>query len=307
MGASPHNTGMALMASGKYEEAGLAFEQALEHDPDAADTWSALGVCMSKLEQPEAALVCQKQVLRIRASADHAGAQRAREQEFSELASSATLPALPGGGALTLATGSLSDCDTGGRLWSSAHVLCRWQKGAAEQIAGSEVLELGCGTGGVGLFAAGLGARRVVLTDGGPDAVLELARANAGTNEHMWGGETRVEVLPYAWGEPLAQPIVPEAGGHRFKWVFGSDVTYSAGAHALLCATIKQLLSQQHGAADGCRVVLAHEHRVTSPDVPDEKFSSLVAEAERAGLGVTKLLTEMEGERQISLLECTLQ
>ena len=62
LGASAHNTGIALLAEGKYEEAGLAFEKALDENEDALDTWSALGVCMHELGQQDAALVCQRQV-----------------------------------------------------------------------------------------------------------------------------------------------------------------------------------------------------------------------------------------------------
>ena len=88
--ASPHNTGMALMAAGNYEEAGLAFEKALDENPDGLETWSALGVCMSELGQLDAALVCQKQVLRIRATTDHGSEEQAQEEEVSQLASEAS-------------------------------------------------------------------------------------------------------------------------------------------------------------------------------------------------------------------------
>lgn len=43
-----------------------AFEAVINDDEDAAESWAGLGVCMARLDQPEAALVCQKQVLRIR-------------------------------------------------------------------------------------------------------------------------------------------------------------------------------------------------------------------------------------------------
>ena len=134
LGASAHNTGMALLAKGKYEEAGLAFEKALDENEDALDTWSALGVCMHELGQQDAALVCQRQVRalltalcpaarsadlaqstprsltharrcrapqvqRIQASEAHQAAQREREAEVSELAAvgAAAIPPLPDG------------------------------------------------------------------------------------------------------------------------------------------------------------------------------------------------------------------
>ena len=61
-----HNLGMDLMAQQKYEEAGLAFEAVINVDPTAIDSWSALGICMKELGQTDAALVCQKQVMRLR-------------------------------------------------------------------------------------------------------------------------------------------------------------------------------------------------------------------------------------------------
>ena len=45
------------------------------------------------------------------------------------------------------------------RVWASAPVLCEWLSG--ELKPGDTVLELGSGTGAVGLYAAALGASRV--------------------------------------------------------------------------------------------------------------------------------------------------
>jgi hypothetical protein len=51
-------------------------------------------------------------------------------------------------------------------------------------LSGKRVLELGCGTGVVGLAAAALGATAVHLTD--LEYVLENTRANARTNAHLF-------------------------------------------------------------------------------------------------------------------------
>lgn len=64
-----HSAGMALLGMELWEEAGVVFEQVISQDDDAIESWSALGVCMARLDQPEAALACQRQVLRIRSQA----------------------------------------------------------------------------------------------------------------------------------------------------------------------------------------------------------------------------------------------
>ena len=63
--SAEHNVGMALLAMGAHEQAGVVFDGVLDADPDARDSWAALGVCMDALQQPEAALACQRQVLRL--------------------------------------------------------------------------------------------------------------------------------------------------------------------------------------------------------------------------------------------------
>ena len=51
-------------------------------------------------------------------------------------------------------------------MWNSARVLCDWLADEAEPLGvrGAAVLELGAGTGLVGVVAAKLGAARVLLT-----------------------------------------------------------------------------------------------------------------------------------------------
>ena len=319
--ATKHATGMELMAAGRHEEAGLAFEAIIDADPDAADAWSALGLCMSALGQPDAALACQKQVMRIRGSEQAGGAAAYREAQFEALAAAAELPALPNGRRLSIETGALDDCETGGRLWSAAVALCGWMRRHEAELRGATVLELGCGTGAVGLYAAALGAEVVTLTDGGPPALLELARANADANRALWESAGTVAVLPYSWGTDAA-------GLGACDWVLASDVTYSIAGHAPLCASLAQMLRLPLKGDDGCRVIIAHERRVaTTPanaeasssaaeaggaavvdslvaDADDVKLSHFVAAAQAIGLSVTTLSKEMvEGGRSVSLLE----
>ena len=78
---------------------------------------------------------------------------------------------------------------TGGKVWSSSAVLTRWIEANANSLGldGASVLELGSGTGAVGLAAAAMGAARVVLTDGGSESLLKLAKDNAARNKAPGG------------------------------------------------------------------------------------------------------------------------
>ena len=143
---------MALLAARQFQEAGLAFERVIDADPDAVESWSALGVCMAELGETAAAIACQKQVVRLRGTQAAGSEVTYREREFEALAfAGSNLPPLADGRRLSVELGTLEECDTGGRLWSAAVVLCRWQQTIASDLYSSSVLELGCGTGAVGL------------------------------------------------------------------------------------------------------------------------------------------------------------
>ena len=89
------------------------------------------------------------------------------------------LPLLPSGEHLTLdAPGWTRGIGTGGRVWPAAAALCRYLARTG-MVRGKAVLELGCGTGATGLHcAAALNASSVVLTEGGSEGLLQLARRN---------------------------------------------------------------------------------------------------------------------------------
>ena len=64
--------------------------------------------------------------------------------------------------------------DIGGEVWPAAAAMCAWLANHTAEVQGRRVLELGSGTGACGLYAAALGASRVLLTDGGSAALREL-------------------------------------------------------------------------------------------------------------------------------------
>ena len=138
------------------------------------------------------------------------------------------LPALPGGGRLEVIEGledagededeeALADLlSVGGTVWPSAAALCRWMCDHATCVRGANVLELGCGTGVCGLFAAALGAKHTVLTDGSR-RLLALSMANREANMLRGnlpglGTSVTVDTAHYLWNHsPL--PTVSDGGG----------------------------------------------------------------------------------------------
>ncbi len=112
------------------------------------------------------------------------------------------------------------------KIWESslllAHVLCR-----RPEDPEARYLELGCGMGVAGLFAAAHG-HRVLLSDINEDA-LAFARANAALN----GFDPSI-VIRLDWRDPDFQG--------RFDVIFGSDILYSEGSYAFLISFLKSHL-----------------------------------------------------------------
>ena len=211
------------------------------------------------------------------------------------------LPPLPSGKQLELETAPIvGRCGLGGRLWPSACALCRWQRTEPE-INGASILELGAGHGAVGLYAAALGARRVLLTDAySSQALLDLARRNVASNLRA-GTIPRnvVDVQVLRWGEDALdfESAPPD-------YVLAADVIYNRRAHAALCSTLASLV----GGGAATRAVLAHEHRGWRRwrRLRDSRIVSFERTAAASGLRLTTLSTERQskcGLRDVSILE----
>lgn len=175
--------------------------------------------------------------------------------------------ALPGTAALTFRqhfTGHKArGGGPGGTIWPCGESLAHW---LAAQCNGSHadldeevhralssgsvksVLELGCGTGVVGLTLSQLGVPQVVATDGDPASVL-LCESNA----EQAGLSSRVTCCQLAWGEAaddmpqlkeaLARCCGGSASGTRCaQWIVGGDVVYHAQSSLELEVTIRELV-----------------------------------------------------------------
>ena len=174
------------------------------------------------------------------------------------------------------------DAGTGGVVWPAASVLCRWM---AKQpgFRGSSVLEIGCGTGAVGLFAAGLGATRVLLTDGSEGA-LENAKKNISLNRASLGA-CEMSTRQLGFGDLGQTDRLDLISCIKWGWIFASDCVYG-NENAKLFQTIRALLSTQHEPPP--RVILSIPHRHPGPLLSESLLASArgirlqVLECERA-------------------------
>ncbi|GBG00326.1 hypothetical protein Rsub_13034 [Raphidocelis subcapitata] len=145
--------------------------------------------------------------------------------------------------------------DAGAVVWDSAlvliHYLAKLRQQQAQReparprgvpLAGARVLELGAGTGAVGLAAALLGAARVLLTD--RPHLMGLLNQNIEAN--ALGGS--VAAVPYEWGGPL-----PDAAGFEggFDLVLLSDLVYEPATLGPLVGTLAMLLGGSGGGGGG--------------------------------------------------------
>ena len=237
-------------------------------------------------------------------------------------ASHVRIPHLPSGERLSVCDGlsaldepqrSGEDDDllsVGGTVWPAAASLCRWLRDH-EMVAGASVLELGGGTGVVGLYAAGLGARQVCLTDG-KEGLTRLQAKNILLNTPRLPTGTHVTAQRLVWG---AEP--PPEG--PWDLVIGSDVTYDDEFPRVqaFARTVALLLEQQPVPP---RVLLAHDHRqrrVASDgswdggwDEDDDYLTSLVEVAAECALVLEQRHWELptaeersSGISEISIIE----
>lgn len=126
---------------------------------------------------------------------------------------------------------------------------------AAGCLQGKRVLELGSGTGLVGIVAACLGAE-VQLTD--LAVAMPLLKLNMGVNQHLVepsGGSMSCSVLE--WQEPLSS-----LHGQPWDIVIGSDLVYNAASVPQLTGALQQLIQSEHHWS----LLLAHKHRTDAVD-----------------------------------------
>ena len=115
------------------------------------------------------------------------------------------------------------------KIWESSVMLAHFLSTVPVK-ADAAMLELGCGMGVAGLFAATFG-HDVVLTDINDEA-LTFARANAALN-----GREETRILRLDWGSDRLD--------QKFDIIFGSDILYTDGSYGPLLDFFKTHLKPE--------------------------------------------------------------
>lgn len=229
---------------------------------------------------------------------------------FGRHVQNGVLPALPG---KPLSFRRTDGSVIGGSIYPMAAGLCHHLLGNAESLdfeSGPSTIELGAGTGAVGVFAAALGGR-CVLTDkkiaraaaqpvsysadglmdvlpGSTNVLLELLQGNVDDNQRSAAHPMRV--MPLDWMDPTAVSHVAEASpnGRGFELVLGSDISYEHASHGALAAAIKRLLRRPTSEREGGLALIAHETRLTDSHGTDIQLESFVRAAAHCRLRVER-------------------
>ncbi|XP_060125967.1 protein N-lysine methyltransferase METTL21D [Zootoca vivipara] len=169
-------------------------------------------------------------------------------------------------GSAGLRLGQRSAGGTGCVVWDAALVLARFlEKEAEEEAAGlplrrKAALELGAGTGLVGLMAASLGAN-VTVTD--LDEVQDLLKMNIEKNRHLITGSIQAKVLK--WGEEVSD-FLPAP-----DYILMADCIYYEESLEPLLKTLKDL------AGPETTILCCYEERTMgkNPEVEKKYFELL--------------------------------
>ncbi|XP_041637661.1 protein N-lysine methyltransferase METTL21A [Cheilinus undulatus] len=130
-------------------------------------------------------------------------------------------------------------------VWDAAVVMCMYLELGKVDLKGKEVIELGAGTGLVGIVAALMDAK-VTITDREP--ALDFLSANVKANLPQ-DSQVSVTVSELTWGEGLERY---PAGG--FDIVLGADIIYLENTFVPLLQTLDHLCSDTTVVLLACKI-----------------------------------------------------
>jgi len=132
---------------------------------------------------------------------------------------------------------------TGAIVWDNAWLMIRHLEGMGRRnMHKKTMVDLGCGTGVVGICAGVLGAN-VLLTD--MDHALDLPRRNQARNlQAIKAGGGKVESAVHVWGSDVA-PLLASLGGKQAQqpvdFVVACEVVYQPESYPSLVKSISDL------------------------------------------------------------------
>jgi predicted nicotinamide N-methyase len=213
------------------------------------------------------------------------------------------LPLLPTGASLKLVQ---ADGVLGGQVWPAASALCHCL--AALTNRSLDCVELGSGTGAVGLYAAALGFS-VTLTehrpplasvissvaysvDGTPeedpynstsDRLLKLLESNVDRNRNFFPKYLpKVKELDWNNDNQILEVAASSKSKKGFELVLASDVTYLSPLHQSLADTIAGVLMRTSDS----RCLLSHQPRIYNLKGWDSQLTEFEKSLTRAGLTI---------------------
>ncbi|XP_043916474.1 protein N-lysine methyltransferase METTL21A [Protopterus annectens] len=130
-------------------------------------------------------------------------------------------------------------------VWDAAVILCMYLESGAVQIKGTSVIELGAGTGLVGIVAVLLGAT-VTITD--RKVAMNFLESNVRANLPA-GLHSRAQIKELTWGHQLEHF---QKGG--FDLILGADIIYLEETFEDLLKTLEHLCSDKTVVLLSCRI-----------------------------------------------------
>ncbi|EJD47875.1 S-adenosyl-L-methionine-dependent methyltransferase [Auricularia subglabra TFB-10046 SS5] len=134
---------------------------------------------------------------------------------------------------------------TGLHTWGASLALCQHLQEHPELVRGKRVLELGCGSGLLGIVVARLGAEKTILTDGSQE-VLDRCRDNVQRAQNVpYGSAVRFALLD--WTDSLIDDTSRAMAERVREWdpqiVLCADVVYAPEIIPPLAETLCTILT----------------------------------------------------------------
>jgi len=139
----------------------------------------------------------------------------------------------------------------GGKVWDAGLVLLSWISENRAVVTDKTVLELGTGTGWVGIGSLLLGAGNVTLTD--LEEICPLVGTNIQLNivsEKI--APRKIKCLSLPWGQHLSEEYLPSFDS---QIILMSDVVYDPELYQPLISTLENICSTK------TKIYMAHRHR----------------------------------------------